>query len=70
MGNEKSSGHALQKGQLIGDFPSLIYDKVCISTIKCKTSGLILILEKKNFVDFVNKNPGSFMVLKDKLAVD
>lgn len=70
IGAEKAPGYELKKGQLVGDFPSLLYDKQAISTVKCKTSGMIQQLEKIAFLDFVSKSPGSFMVLKDKLAVD
>ena len=41
IGAEKAPGYELKKGQLVGDFPSLLYDKQAISTVKCKTSGMI-----------------------------
>lgn len=70
LGNEKSPGHELISAKFVGDFPNLIQNKTCVSTLKCVKNGLILKLERKNFVEFVNKNPGLFVILKDKLAID
>lgn len=70
LGNDKAQGHELEKAKFVGDFPNLIQNKTCVSTVKCLKNGLILKLERNSFVDFVKKNPGLFVILKDKLAID
>ena len=70
MGSQNAPGHEQKKAQFVGDFPNLITNKICVSTVKCTKNGLILKIDRRDFMDFVKKNPGLFVVLKDKLAID
>lgn len=66
----KANCFNLIKGQLVGDFPHLIQSKVCVSCQKCVESGQILVFDKDNFIQFLSKNPGLYVFLKDKIVVE
>lgn len=61
----------LTSGQLVGDFPSLMNDKIkTISSIKCTKTGDILKIKKHLLLDFLSNNPGLFIHIRDKLVVN
>lgn len=61
----------LISGQLVGDFPSLMNDKIkTISSIKCTKTGDILKIKKHLLLDFLSNNPGLFIHIRDKLVVN
>lgn len=69
--DEKSGGgYQLNKGQFVGDFPNIIEDRKCISSLKCEKAGHILMFDRDIFRDFLSKNPGLYIFLKDKIVVD
>ena len=61
----------LSQGQMVGDFPNLINDKVkTISSVKCIKAGDMLKIKRNLLLDFLFNNPGLFILLRDKLVVD
>lgn len=61
----------LNTGQLVGDFPSIMNEKIkTISSVKCTKSGDILRIRKHLLLDFVSNNPGLFIHIRDKLIVN
>lgn len=61
----------LTSGQLVGDFPSLMNDKIkTISSVKCTKTGDILKIKKHLLHDFLSNNPGLFIHIRDKLVVN
>jgi CRP-like cAMP-binding protein len=61
----------LASGQLVGDFPSIMNEKVkTISTVKCIKPGDILRIKKHLLLDFLSNNPGLFIHIRDKLIVN
>jgi hypothetical protein len=61
----------LTTGQLVGDFPSLMNEKIkTISSVRCTKAGDILKIKKHLLHDFISNNPGLFIHIRDKLVVN
>ena len=61
----------LNTGQLVGDFPSIMNEKIkTISTVRCIKTGDILRIKKHLLLDFLSNNPGLFIHIRDKLIVN
>ena len=61
----------LEQGQLVGDFPSLLADKVrTVSSVRCITSGDTLQIKKVHLLDFLSNNPGLFICFKNRLVIN
>lgn len=61
----------LSTGQLVGDFPSMMNEKIkTISSVKCTKAGDILRIKKHLLLDFLSNNPGLFIHIRDKLIVN
>lgn len=43
----------IEKGTLIGDFPKLLKNKNCVSSLVCKSDGIIYVLYKKYLNEFL-----------------
>lgn len=65
--NDKKS---VKQGCLIGDFPNMIMGRNCNSTVRCITEkGLVLVFPKPSLIQFLSRNPGLYVFLKEKLII-
>lgn len=56
-------------GTLVGDFPFLLANEECESTVKCLEEGVIYKFPLKQLNDYLIQYPGFYIVLKDKYII-
>lgn len=60
---------ALRTGTLVGDFPVLIQNEDCLSTVTCIEEGVILKVSKNHLEEFLKQYPGFYIVIKDRYVI-
>jgi CRP-like cAMP-binding protein/phosphoribosyl 1,2-cyclic phosphodiesterase len=67
--NKIAQNAVIQPGTLIGDFPFLLKQEACESTVKSLTDSVVYKFSTKHLQVFLNQYPGFFIAIKDKYII-
>lgn len=60
---------ALRTGTLVGDFPNLLTNEDCLSSVTCIEEGSIYKISKNHMEEFLKQYPGFYIIIKDKYVI-
>lgn len=60
---------SLRPATLVGDFPSLLCDEECLSTVTCIEDGAVYKISKQHLGEFLKQYPGFYIIIKDKYVI-
>ena len=70
IGNQEIGTIKISIGHFVGDFPCLLNNKPCHTSVRAISDSIIFEIDKGDFVDFLRDNPGLLIFFNDKFIVE
>ena len=70
LGSYELGALKIHTGHFVGDFPCLLNNNPCNTTVRAVSDCVVFSIDKGDFVDFLRCNPGLLVFFNDKFIVE